>query len=71
MKCICVYTLTHTYEKSFVSKKENRKVKSLLLSKNNLPESTILKAMLNYSFNLIKARNLIIYLNIISNNLTR
>ena len=35
-----------------------RKVTPLLFSKNNFPGSIIFKAVLNYSFNLIKTRNL-------------
>lgn len=36
-----------------------RKITSLLLSKNNFPGSRIFKATVDYSFNIIKIRNLI------------
>lgn len=35
-----------------------RKITSLLLSKNNFPGSRIFKAIVNYSFNIIKIRNI-------------
>lgn len=66
-KYICIYTYTHVYVCSnrerehfyfFLNKGMRRKVTPLLLSKNNFPGSIIFKSVLNYSFNLIKTRNL-------------
>ena len=42
----------------FFFKYTRRKVTPLLLSKNNFPGSITSKAVLNYSFNLIKTKNL-------------
>lgn len=55
-----MYTHTHTHiwrKRVFLKNKEMRKKVTKLVSKNNFPESVILKAVLNYSLN-IKTRNL-------------
>lgn len=56
--CICMYQERKRTFLFFLNKGMRRKVTPLLLSKNNFPGSIIFKSVLNYSFNLIKTRNL-------------
>lgn len=55
---VCIKRERENFYFFFLNKEMRRKVTPLLLSKNNFPGSIIFKAVLNYSFNLIKTRNL-------------